>query len=333
MNMRVPMRRSALLFLVLTFSITAFAQGGNTVSTIQVRVLTDGERPITERARVQLLSSTGAEVAESFSIDGMAQFEGIRNGSYKLRVTGINFEDTTTPTFDVLPQETTSMHYVHVKIKSSAAAGNAAGPATVSSADLAVPPKAQKEFKEGSEALQHSDWKSAAAHFDKAILIYPQYASAYNNRGVVAMKSNDVVTAKASFQKAIDLHENSGSAFLNMGRLYLLERNFDETARYMNKSLELSPNNPEALTILADCDIAIGRYAEAVDIARRVHSGPHERFAVAHVIAAAALEKQNDAKGAIAEYQQFLKEDPNSPRAAGARKALERLVGQPATAN
>jgi hypothetical protein len=64
-----------------------------------------------------------------------------------------------------------------------------------------------------------------------------------------------------------------------------------------------------------------------------VHSGPHERFAVAHVIAAAALEKQNDAKGAIAEYQQFLKEDPNSPRAAGARKALERLVGQPATAN
>ena len=320
------MHRVAIFFLVLTFCIAAVAQGGNgAISTVQVRILTDSERPITERARVQLLSSTGAEVAENFTIDGMAQFEGIRNGSYRLRVTGINFEDTTTPAFDVLPQETTSMHYVHVKMKSVAGAPAPSGPATVSSADLIIPPKAQKEFKEGSQAMQHSDWKGAAEHFDRATTIYPQYASAYNNRGVIAMKSNDVATAKASFQKAIDLHENSGSAYLNMGRLYLLERNFEEAARYMNKSLELSPNNPEALTILADCDIATGHYADAVEAARRVHLVPHERFAVAHVIAAAALEKQNDPKGAVAEYQQFLKEDPNSPRAAGARRALERL--------
>ncbi len=323
------MRKVAILFLVFSFCVAAVAQGGNTaISTVQVRVMTDGERPITERARVQLLSSTGAEVAESFTIDGMAQFAGIRNGSYRLHVTGINIEDTTTPTFDVLPQETTSMHYVHVKMKSSAAGVSAPGPATVSSADLSIPAKAQKEFKEGSEAMQHSDWKNAAAHFDKAISIYPQYASAYNNRGVVAMKSNDVATAKVSFQKAVDLHENSGSAYLNLGRLYLLDRNFDEAARYMNKSLELSPKNPEALTILADCDIATGRYADAVEAARRVHSVPHERFAVAHVIAAAALEKENDPKGAAAEYEQFLKEDPNSPRAAGARKALERLTAK-----
>ncbi len=319
------MPRAALLCLVLAVSIAAVAQSGNgAISTVQIRILTDNERPVTERAHVQLLSSTGAEVGETFAIDGMAQFAGVRNGSYKLHVTGINFEETTTPTFDVLPQETTSMHYVHVKMRSSATA-TVAGPATVSSADLNIPAKAKKEFKEGSESMQHSDWKSAAAHFDKAVSIYPQYASAYNNRGVVAMKSNDVATAKSSFQKAIDLHENSGSAYLNLGRLYLLDRNFDEAARYMHKSLELAPNNPEALTILADCDIATGHYPEAVEAARRVHSVPHERFAVAHVIAAAALEKENDPKGAAAEYQQFLKEDPSSPRAAGARKALERL--------
>jgi tetratricopeptide (TPR) repeat protein len=195
----------------------------------------------------------------------------------------------------------------------------------VSAQDLNIPSKAKKEFNKAGDAMQQADWNEAKKHLEKAVAIYPQYASAYNNLGVVAMKQNDLPAAKAGFERAVELNDSSGSAYLNLGRLYLKDRNYDETARLMDKVLSLDGNSPEALTILADCDVATGKYAEAIAAVQHVHANPHERYAIAHLIAAAAFEKQNDARGAAAEYEQFLKEDPKSPRAAGARKALQRL--------
>ncbi len=96
----------------------------------------------------------------------------------------------------------------------------------------------------------------------------------------------------------------------------------------MNKSLALNPNNAEVLTMLADCEVATAHYDEAIASARHVHAIPHQHFAVVHLIAATAFERQHKPRDAAAEYQQFLTEDPDSPRAATAREALQRLSAQ-----
>lgn len=296
------------------------------MSSLQVRVITDNERPVAESMRVQVLRTDSTTVvAESMTMEGMAQFPALDPGHYIIRVTGSTIEDTTTPDFEVVEIATTTVQFVHVKLRSLAGPAGGARQATVSAQELTIPRKAREEFNKAGEAMQHADWKQAAERLNKAVSIYPQYAAAYNNLGVVAMQQNDVPKAKASFQKAVDLNDPTGSAYLNLGRLSFRERDFGETARLMGKSLALDANNPEALTILADCDAATGHFSDAITHARLVHTMPHDRFAVAHVIAAAAFEKEHDLKGAAAEYEQFLKEDPNSPRAAAVREALQRL--------
>jgi tetratricopeptide (TPR) repeat protein len=292
---------------------------------VDVRIATDDEQPIGENVRVQLLKFGGSSVAEVMAMSGRAQFAGIAPGAYTLRVSGVTIEELTTPIFEVRPAGLNAMQILHVKLRSqSGTTGSKQG--SVSAQDLKIPPRAKKEFNKAGDAMQQADWERANGHLEKAVSIYPEYAAAYNNLGAIAMRQNDLPLAQARFEKAIELNDSSGSAYINLGRLYLKKRDFEGAARLMSKSLAVDPNNPEALTMLADCEVASGHYDEAIANVRRVHAVAHERFAVAHLIAAAAYEKQDHAKDASAEYEQFLKEDPNSPRAASARRALERLT-------
>ncbi len=298
-----------------------------TPSNLEVRVLAENDQRVSEQVRVQLLKISGTPVAENFATDGMTQFSNVPPGDYVLRISGVNIEETTSERFEISSTARHALQYVHVKMRSDATApGSPQG--TVSAHDLNIPAKARAEFGKGIDAMQHSDWKKAAEHLHKAIEIYPPYAAAYNNLGVIAMKQNDVTKAKASFEKAIELNDSSGFAYLNLGRINFLQRKFDDAAQMMNKTLGLDPANLEALTMLSDCLLATGHPAEAIATTRRVHAIPHERFAVVHLIAAAAFEQQSDIKDATAEYEQFLKEDPKSARADGARKALQRLSAQ-----
>jgi len=323
------MRRVSLLILLFCLSEIAphsWAQSGE-LPTIQRQLIAEGQHAVTSPIRIQLLAGDGGQaiVAETLTTDGMARFPNVHPGTYVLQVTGSTIEDTQTPRFEIREKSLTSMQYVRVKLK-SASGEVTSKEATIAANALSIPKKAQDEFDKASHSMQNKEWQDAISHLEKAISLYPQYAGAYNNLGVVSMQLKDPAKAKASFQKAIDLNDHTGSAHLNLGRLYFLDRNFEEAAKLIDKSIALDPNNPEALTILADCEFAAGRYQSAIDDVQRVHKLPHQRFAVAHLVAAAAYEKQNDIQHATAEYEQFLQEDPKSPRAASARKALERLA-------
>ncbi len=327
------MTRIAVLLVVFLLTVAAAAQRANqgvpdrqsNQFSVDVRIVTDDEQPIGENVRVQLLKSGGSTVAEVMAMSGRAQFAGIAPGAYSVRVSGVTIEELTTPVFEVRPAGLNLMQFLHVKLRpQGGTTGSKQG--SVSAQDLNIPPKAKKEFNKAGDAMQEADWEKANEHLEKAVAIYPKYAAAYNNLGAVAMRQNDLPRAQSWFEKAIELNDSSGSAYVNLGRLYLKKRDFEGAARLMGRSLAVDPNNPEALAMLADCEVAGGHYDEAIANVRRVHAVAHERFAVAHLIAAAAYEKQNHAKDAGAEYEQFLKEDPNSPRAASARRALERLT-------
>ncbi len=333
------MTRAAVFVLLLTSIVLpapAAAQRGADLpryslpSSVQVRVMREDDQRVSDYLRVQLMKIGGTPVAESLANDGMALFSDVPPGDYYLHITGVSIQETNSPTFSILPGMGESFQMVYVKSRTEAKpVGSAQG--TVSTQDLNIPGKAKKEFDKGVDALQHSDLKKAGEHLDKAIALYPEYAAAYNDLGVIAIKQKDLPKAKAAFSKAIELNDPTGSAYLNLGRLNLMQRDFQEAATMINKSLALNPSNPEAMALLANCQLAGGHLDEAIATARRVHAIPHERFAVIHLIAAAALEKENNAKEASAEYELFLKEDPNSPRADQARKALKRLSAQAAS--
>jgi tetratricopeptide (TPR) repeat protein len=307
---------------------TRGAQPGTTVD-LRVRLSYSNGRPVDRRLRVQLLDAFESYMGEAYCDDqGQAVFPRLQPGSYRLRVSGMNVEETTSPTFTLGRNEGQHFESVDVKMKAEAEADTATPSApggAVAAVDLSVPDKARKEFEKGNAALQKNDLATARKALEKAIQIYPQYAAAYNNLGILAMKTGDRAAAQAAFQQAIRINDHYPRACTNLARLLLADRNYAEAEGLLNRALTTDPLNPEALTMLANVQLQTGRFDQAINTAWKVHSVPHDGFSVVHIVAALAFEARHMPEDAAVEYATYLKESPNGPEAPRASAALAAL--------
>lgn len=321
-------RKIALLFVLAAFCLAAAAQLPRQKQTVnlRVRVVELNEHSLDAQVMVSLLTASGALIAQSFTQgNGEVEFDELPAGSYRLRVSGNDVEETTTDAFQMLAMENTHIETVRVKVLQ---AGDTAGPVpggTVSAAEMNVPGKAKKEFRKGNEAFAAGKVEDARQHYTKAIEIYPRYPSAYNNMGVTWMKSGDVAQARTAFSKALEIDPSNAGASMNLGRLAYMDHNWTDAERYLSRSSSSNPGDVEALAMLANVELELKKFDAAIADAQKVHLLAHQKFAVVHLIAARALEAKGVPDEAMMEYKVFLKEAPNAPTAPLAREALDRL--------
>jgi len=77
--------------------------------------------------------------------------------------------------------------------------------------------------------------------------------------------------------------------------------------------------------MLSEQQLLSGEYDKAIATARKVHSMPHEHLAQVHLICGDALQHQGKNAEALAEYELYLKEYPDSPQVAQVRAAMAQL--------
>lgn len=328
-------RRSFLIVaLTITFACTStLAQrrsgGVNNAPTgeVRVKVVLENDSPMRNvQLQVQLLNATNAPIADSYTdTEGVVNFPGIPQGAYTLRVSGGELAATVTQRFTMNRSENTHSEYVHVKMKPSAAEGNSASNPMISAQALNVPDKASKEFDKGNEALDSNDLNAAKKHYSKALEIYPQFGAAENNLATVCQRMNDYACAREALDRALQVDPHSSSALLNMGRLKLMERSYAEAESMFGRALAIDPANPEVLILMAKTELLMHKVPEAIQYARKVHEVPHDKFVLAHLIAARGLEFQNRPLEAATEYEWFLREAPQHPEAPRVREALARV--------
>jgi tetratricopeptide (TPR) repeat protein len=109
------------------------------------------------------------------------------------------------------------------------------------------------------------------------------------------------------------------------------DQDYAASESLLAKALDANPSLPEASALLATTEFASKEYDKALADVQRTHALPnHEQFAEVHLMAGKVLRMQNRREAAIAQFQLFLKEKPNSPQAESARQALASLeAGQP----
>ncbi|MGH9603153.1 MAG: tetratricopeptide repeat protein [Terriglobales bacterium] len=324
------------LWLALGFVLSAAslrAQGPDirTQTQVWLRVLVTYEngRPAHRQLRVQLLTSTEGSLGENNTNDeGWVEFSNVPPGSYHLRISGFGVEDTTTNSFSIL--EGTRMHLETVEVKTSEKETPAAASLApvVAASDLDIPGNASKEYAKGAKALREGKWAEARSRLEKAIALYPRYAMAYNDLGVAWMNEEEREKGRAAFEKAIELNPGYARAYRHLAMLLIQANRYEEAGRLLEKSLGLEPLDPQGLSLLAHVQFLTGRMEEAAATARKVHSVPHQGFAVAHLISAQALESRHLVDEAAAEYRLFLQEAPNSASADKARAALDKLAAK-----
>jgi tetratricopeptide (TPR) repeat protein len=263
----------------------------------------------------------GRKVTDSH---GEASFFSLPPGEYRLKLSGSGIGPITR-VFNYSPFEPTHIEVVQVRREASAPDTQGAQ-GTVATAALLVPEKARNEFEKGRTALTNKRFDEARKHFDKAIEVYPGYASAYHSLGVVESMTNNRDKARADFEKAISIDSKFVAAYLDLSRILYAEQRYAEAQTVLGKALASDPDNLEILTSLARADLLTGNLDAAIEHAQKVHSAPdHQSYAVVHLIAGKALEQKGLRDQAALEYQILLKESPEGPVADRARNSLQAL--------
>lgn len=296
---------------------------------ILVRVTFRDDRAAGEQIRVELVTDTGIPVSQTFTnSEGRVAFHVGIAGGYELRASGTPVEGTATERFQVEDMDKSRTVYLRVKPRGEAApaAVKSNAPPVTSAAELRIPADAKKAFHKGMDAWEHNDYPKAAEQFAKAVSIYPQYDTAYNNLGVMYYQMNQTDKARAAFEKSVALNDKNADADRNLARILIHDGNFARAETLLKNSLIVEPLNPVTLTLLCVVEIETGDDEGALATARKAHQLPHEGYALVHYVAGQALEHQGQPRNAYAEYETYLHESPNGPEAGQVRTALARLT-------
>ncbi len=307
----------------------ASAQSGGV---LKVRVTYPDDRPCTVQVHVQLMSSASTTVVEeSFTNqEAMAEFDDVAAGTYHVIVSGQGIEEADSGIFEVDHRRSSQSIFVVVKPTpdEKQAASGGKGSSTVASADLNIPANAAKEFDKATELMAKQDWKKAIEQLNKAVAIYPQYAAAYNNLGAIYARQGDRDHEREALQKAVSLNDHFAPAFVNLAKMDIADHDLPGAEALLEKATSTDPLNSPTLILLANVELLNQHYDQSIANCRKAHSlpGPH---AMAHYIAAHALQDKNESSEAAAELQTFLKEEPNGGMSDAVRKQLSSLQAQP----
>lgn len=298
---------------------------------LTVRVTYEDDRSVGDNVRVQLTNPTGIPIQEAFTRgEGQARFLGIEPGAYKLRVIGMDIEETTSEySFVIQPRQFTHMEFVRVRRKVDPNAQQTSTQGSISAAALNIPREAESEFDKGVKAMVKKKDDEARKRFARATEIYPRYASAFNNMGVIAMQQGRKDEAIGFFRQAVNADDQHAPSYLNLAKAVVAQQNLAEAQILLTKAASIDPNNVEIVAILAMIEFEAGQSPMALTNARKVHGLPnHEKYAFAHYIAGKVLEAQNQPQEALVEYRLFLKEAPHSNTAASVRQVVAALEQQ-----
>ena len=273
-------------------------------------------------------SSSTPEQTTFTNDQGKADFRNVPIGMYHVSVTGDGIETKESDEFEVDSRKVTQSQYVTVhQLAGAEAAAETSKSGMVSASELQVPIKARKELDKANEAISRQEWSKAIESLNKAIAIYPQYASAYNNLGVVYAHMNDVVREQQALEKAVSLDDHFSAACQNLVKVYLRQRAYPQAETLLGKGLNVDPNNGQYLMLMADVQYMEGHYDAAIATAQKVHALPNDHPATAHYIAGKAYEQEHRSQDALAEFQMFLKEEPTGPRADHVRSDITKMQG------
>jgi predicted Zn-dependent protease len=142
----------------------------------------------------------------------------------------------------------------------------------------------------------------------------------------VEIQLKDGKNAVEAFRSATQIEPTLQQANLYLGQFYYENVQYKEAEPYLLHAAAGQPNSAKLLTALANTEIQNGESDLALANARKVPSLPdHKQFAISHLIVAQALTGKGKDDEVAKEYEEYLKEAPDSPLAPRVKDALSKL--------
>jgi tetratricopeptide (TPR) repeat protein len=257
---------------------------------------------------------------------GKFNFDGLPLTTFHLTIEGQGFR----PYSNNLDISTSKMAYEQITLQPDREPGATPlppeGPGGLVDARVAqIPPQARKEFEAGERFVKEKkDLEGAVKHFRKATQLYESYPEAHLKLGLTYLDLSKYDEAHKELQRSIELDPMAPAAYLALGAMLNREKRYEEAERTLTRGLELKSDVPEGHYELAKTYWALGHWQDAEPHALRAVA-LQPAMAPVHVLLGNIALRKQDAQGALKEFQEYLKLDPNGPMAAGTQAMVKKI--------
>jgi tetratricopeptide (TPR) repeat protein len=294
------------------------------VTTVSVRVTYQQTHRPAAGLRVELDSPMGGFAGvRSTDGNGGATFDSVGSGRYQVTVSGPDIETTKSDVFETGGSNGGPFitERIEVRLTHTTDAGIPGQAVTA-----AVPDAARQEFDLGSKEMGKKHFEDAKDHFQKAITAFPKYAEAFNSLALADIQLKDGKGAVDAFRSATQIDPTLQEATKYLGQFYYENGQYKDAEPYLLRRAANEPQSAQVLTVLANTELRNGEIDLALANARKVPSlSNHEQFAISHLIVAQALEGKGKDDEIAKEYEEYLKEAPDSLLAPRVKDALAKL--------
>ena len=204
------------------------------------------------------------------------------------------------------------------------------GPAdgqVISAASLAASKDARAAFEKGQAALKKNNLDDARKDFEKAVRIYPGYATAWCELGKLAVGGGQFDDGFRSFQTAIQADPKYVEPYLNVAALQAIAKQWPKLAETSGALLRLDPYDyPQAYYMNALANYNLRNTGAAEKNARDAERlDPQGRFPRSWLLLGAILANRGAFPEAAEQMRQYLKFAPQAQDAGAVRAQLSQF--------
>jgi tetratricopeptide (TPR) repeat protein len=195
---------------------------------------------------------------------------------------------------------------------------------TISALSLAAPKGAKRAYEKGLDALKKKKYDDAQLNFEKAVEVYPQYATAWYELGILRAGQGNMDLARSYFDKASDCDPKFVQPYLQISILELQASRWQSLAEVTDRIVKLDPfDYPQAFYFNAVANYNLHRMAAAEKSALTAErlDTRHTIPKVSHLLGLILIYKK-DYAGAAERFKAYLELAPDAKDAAKVRSLL-----------
>lgn len=207
---------------------------------------------------------------------------------------------------------------------------------TVALNDLEAPAAARKLLAQAEKALHHGDLKQTKKLADATIGVAPTWGDAYFFRGDFEYEQHNFAAASADLSKAIQFNPQDSTALTVLARLDMETGKSAQAEPYLRRALKLPPVPWLTYFEMANLDLKLHNYADAVQMATLARQCNPPAPVQAIFLSGVAYYYLHRYRSAQQQFTLFLKAAPDTPALAGARasarqnlQVLAKLLSRP----
>jgi len=198
---------------------------------------------------------------------------------------------------------------------------------TVSMVSLAAPKDAKKAYDKGLDAVKKKKFEEAEKNFEKAVELYPKYATAWYELGMLQAGQSKMDMARSYFNKALECDAKYMKPYLQIAVLDLMAKRWQELADVTAKTTKLDPfSYPQAyfFNSVANYNLHNLEVAEKSGLEAERLDTRHLYPRVNYLLGLVAVQHK-DYEAASQRFKTYLKLEPKADDAATIRSQIEAI--------